>query len=238
MLTGKTNLVNELLRKRDKAVQEEQLLDEVRAILNADEQARDNIRERLGDKGDENNAFIFDLLETNRIFHISHIRAICVDYRLRFLSSSLFKGDIPKEAVSEIKRLEKAHNTALTGFKIMAPSTQFHLMNYDDPLLFAPLGNDYFYLIHKWGNDMSALRKLLVRPFRDLGSLVVFLTAISLLLTLALSGKSVKGISQGVFLLLSFLFIFKSVCGIVIYYCFWRGKNVNIAIWDSEYYNK
>ncbi|WP_395062778.1 hypothetical protein [Flavobacterium sp.] len=37
----------------------------------------------------------------------------------------------------------------------MAPSKAFNLKKYDDPLLFAPIGNDYYYLIHKWGNDLA-----------------------------------------------------------------------------------
>ena len=41
----------------------------------------------------------------------------------------------------------------------MAPSKLFELENYDDPLLFASLGDGYYYLIHKWGNDLSFLEK-------------------------------------------------------------------------------
>ncbi|OYQ43494.1 hypothetical protein CHU92_03370 [Flavobacterium cyanobacteriorum] len=240
MLPEKTNLVDELLKKRRKTIREEELLAAVKAILTADEEHREAIRQRIGENnGDEGfNKFNFDLLETDRIFHISQIKATCIDYRLRFLDSSLFKSYVPDEAVSRIKSLEKAHDTVLSGFKIMAPSKQFHLKNYDDPLLFAPIGNDYYYLIYKWGNDLSPFRKLLVRPFRDFGSLLVFLVAVSVLLTLAVSGKSVHGVAQDTFLLLMFLFIFKSVCGVALYYCFWKGKNFNTAIWDSEYYNR
>ena len=45
--------------------------------------------------------------------------------------------------------------------KMMAPSKLFELENYDDPLMFVNLGNNYYYLIHKWGNDMSFFRKIL-----------------------------------------------------------------------------
>ena len=36
----------------------------------------------------------------------------------------------------------------------MAPSALFRLEKTDDPLLFVPLGNNYYYLVHKWGNDL------------------------------------------------------------------------------------
>jgi hypothetical protein len=240
MLLKRKNLVDELLRKRKREESEDALLKAVKAILLADEEQRKAIKQRLAD-GENNvacNAFNFELLETNRIFHISQIKAVCIDYRLRFLDSKLFKSYVPEDAISQIRHLEKSHNTTLSGFKIMAPSKQFHLKNYDDPLLFAAIGNNYYYLVHKWGNDLNPYRKLLVRPLRDLGSFIVLLLAVTALITAAVSDIEVKGVAKDTFLLLMFLFIFKSVCGVALYYCFWKGKNFNAAIWDSEYYNR
>ena len=55
------------------------------------------------------NKFDFDKLESNNIVHVSHIRNICVDYRLRFLDLNRFKGTIPDEAHDKINSLEKLH---------------------------------------------------------------------------------------------------------------------------------
>jgi Trk-type K+ transport system membrane component len=44
-------------------------------------------------------------------------------------------------------------------------------------------------------------------------------------------------VSPDIFRILSFLFVFKSLAGIALYYCFWQGKNFNEAIWNSKYYN-
>ena len=96
------------------------------------------------------NQFDFDQLETNRIFHRDAIKKICIDYRLRFLNLSYFKSDVPVEAIERIKALEKSHKTEVKHMKIVAPSKLFRLKNADDPLLFVPIGNDYYYLIHKW----------------------------------------------------------------------------------------
>ena len=239
MLLEKKNLVNELLKERAKSAAEEALLDEVRHLLGRDEEHRDAIRQKLEQKDAvaENN-FEFSLLETDRIFHLSHIQKICIDYRLRFLDSHLFKGTVPEEAVSKIKQLEKEHDTQLSGFKIAAPSKLFHLKNYDDPLLFAPIGNDYYYLVHKWGNDISAWRKWLVLPVKNFGNFLVLLVAVSILFSLFALKFLFTGTHTDQFLLVTFLFTFKSFCGIALYYCFWKGKNFNNAIWDSEYYNK
>ena len=55
----------------------------------------------------------------------------------------------------------------------MAPSVLFRLEKKDDPLLFVPLGNEYYYLIHKWGNDLHPFRKALMWPFKNIWNLLL-----------------------------------------------------------------
>ena len=93
------------------------------------------------------NQFDFDQLETKRIFHRDTIKKTCIDYRLRFLDLDYFKGDVPVEAIESIQALEKAHKTELQNMKIVAPSKLFKLKNTDDPLLFVPIGNEYYYCL-------------------------------------------------------------------------------------------
>ena len=95
------------------------------------------------------NKFNFDLLVSEKIYHLDHIKKVCIDYRLRFLDIKYFKNTLPKQALEEIKRLEQNHKTTLGEFKIMAPSILFRLKKTDDPLLFVPIGNNYFYLVHR-----------------------------------------------------------------------------------------
>lgn len=239
MLFEKKNLLTELLRERRRMLNEQAIMQEVNEILARDEEKRTAIRKRLDDEGTDGlNKFKINLLESSRIFHINQIKKICIDYRLRFLNSNLFKGYIPDEAVSNIKALEREHAITLNGFMIMAPSKQFHLQNYDDPLLFAPIGDGYYYLVHQWGNDLNAFRKIMVRPLRSFGSLLLFLAIASILFTLLITKLFFTGTNTGQFIILAFLFTFKGFCGIALYYCFWKGKNFNTAIWNSEFYNK
>ena len=159
MLIERRNLETELQNYRSKETNENDFLAEVKAFLAKDDDFRDTIKDKIkGISSTNQNNFNFDLLETDKIYHVQQIKDICIDYRLRFLDSSFFKNDIPEEAISKIKNFEKNHNTTLDGFKIMAPSKLFQLKNYDDPLLFAPIGNDYYYLIHKWGNDINPFK--------------------------------------------------------------------------------
>ena len=238
MVFEKVNLQKKLLVERNKFVSENDLLLEIKALFDRDENDRNIIKSKLkSESSTKQNDFDFDLLETDNIFHLQQIKNICVDYRLRFLDSSLFKNEIPEEAISKIKNLETTHNSDLGGFKIMAPSKLFHLKNYDDPLLFVPIGNDYFYLIHKWGGELNPFRKLAVRPFRNLSSFFALLLVISMLVAFITPYDILGRVSPDIFRILSFLFVFKSLAGIALYYCFWQGKNFNEAIWNSKYYN-
>ena len=183
------------------------------------------------------NKFEFDLLDTSRIYHLDQIRDICIDYRLRFLDLSYFRPKLPEEATLAIAELEGAHNTRLEGMKILAPSRLFKLEDKDDPLLFVPMGNNYFYLIHKWGNDLHPLRRLLVWPFKNIANLTLCVLLFSYLLTLLVpDGLFSKNNSAAEFWII-FFFMFKSVAAIVIYYGFAMGKNFNPAIWNSKYFN-
>ena len=183
------------------------------------------------------NQFDFDLLVPHKIFHVDQIRKVCIDYRLRFLNTKYFKGKLPYEAISKIKALEKSHKTELKGFKIIAPSKLFKLENADDPLLFAPVGNDYYYLVHKWGNDLNPFRRILMWPYKSFGNLIFTTLVVSLFATGlvpdGLFSNKMTSSQTGMI----FFFMFKSIAAIVLYYGFAAGKNFNTAIWDSKYFN-
>ena len=237
MLENKLNLEKELLSERSKFKSEEAILEEIKVIFSENEKARTQIVEHLKKKSKtKTNQLQFDLMETDKIFHIQQIRTVCIDYRLRFLDSHLFKNSIPDEAVSKIRMIEKNHDTTLEGFKIMAPSKAFHLLNYDDPLLFVPIGNNYYYLVHQWGKEINFSRKLLVLPIKNLWNFILTSIVVSLLITLAIPENN---LSKSVPLapLIIFLFVFKSIIGIFLYYFFMLGKNFNSEIWKRKYYN-
>lgn len=238
MIFKGTDIEDKLQRIRGKQKEESQILAEVREILRNDALKEEKISKELASKNKSNsNDFVFDLLDTDKIFHIDQIKEICIDYRLRFLDSSYFKGKIPQSAISKIKELEKSHNIELKGYKIMAPSKLFKLEDKDDPLLFAPIGNDYFYLVHKWGNDLHPFRKLLAWPFKNIVNLTLLVVLISYLVTLMVpDGLFSKNNSTAEFWII-FFFMFKCMASVVIFYGFALGKNFNPAIWNSKYFN-
>ena len=181
------------------------------------------------------NNFDLSKLSKNRIYHIDHIKKVSIDYRLRFLDIKYFKNKLPIEALKQIKKLEKEHKTKLSEFKIMAPSVLFRLEKKDDPLLFVPLGNEYYYLIHKWGNDLHPFRKALMWPFKNIWNLLLAVLALSWVFTeltpLSLFTKNQNDSSYWMLL----FFMFKAIASIVLYFGFALGKNFNPAIWDNRY---
>ena len=177
-------------------------------------------------------------LNSDNLFHVNQIRKICIDYRLRFLDVKLFKGKIPNEALKKLDQFKNNHPNLNFELRIMAPSKLFELENYDDPLLFASLGDGYYYLIHKWGNDLSFFRKLSVWPFKNLVNILIFISIISLLITAMVPGNIFYYENNpGAEFFITFLFILKSVIAIFIYYGFSLGKNFNEFIWNRKYFN-
>jgi len=237
-MIARTNVEDRLKKHRSREISESDLLAEIKNIFDQNDRKDASIISQLQSSSErDHNALDLDLLDTDRIFHVSHIKAICIDYRLRFLDSKLFKGSIPYEAAIKIKELEKEHKTVIEGFKIMAPSKLFKLENADDPLLFAPIGNGYYYLIHKWGNDLSPYRKLAVLPFKSFENLMILTALVSFFASFLVPKGLLSIETSGVQFLLTFLFMFKSVAAVVLYYSFAAGKNFNSVIWDSKYSN-
>lgn len=166
-------------------------------------------------------------METDRVFHLSQIKKICIDYRLRFLDTKFFKGDYPYEVMSKINKLESEHNIKLEGFKIVAPSKLFVLKKADDPLLFVPISNGYYYLIHKWGRDLYPLRKHLMWPFKNISNLAITIVAFSFLFSLFSENFVFNNKSNITYFLILFLFVFKSFVGVILFYGVASGKNFN-----------
>jgi hypothetical protein len=230
----KVNLFEELLSERNKEISSDELKSIVKKIWSNHDSKKDQIRISLNKKNDyKNNQLKFDKMESKNIFHKDTIKKICVRYRLRFLDSNLFKGEYPKNITRIITDLESKHDTSLSNFKIMAPSKLFKIKSPDDPILFVPIGNDYFYLVHKWGKEFNKVRKLMVLPFKNIDNLTIFSILVSIFF--ALAGKLVMPslTSSEVFIL--FLFLVKGFIFIFFYMFFLTRRNFSESNWNSKF---
>lgn len=238
MKLRRTNIPEQLYKFRNKRIAEAALMDEVQRIFDIESLKDEKILDALQKNcEDESNSFYFDLLLTDKIYHISDIEKICIDYRLRFLSTSYFKGQLPYETITKIKQLEEEHKTILKGYKIMAPAKFFRLKNADDPLLFAPIGNQYYYLIHSWGNDLHPLRRLMMWPFKHLENFIVLLLLLSLILTALIPNGMFSPQRTTTQTFLIYLFMVKWVAGMAIFFGVKKGFNFSSSNWNSKYFN-
>ena len=230
----KLNIHQELLKERAKNTDSNQLSEVLKKIWVESDLKSTNIKDTLNSKNDNSyNSLDFDKMDSNKIFHEKTIEKICVDYRLRFLDTNYFKGEYPDDLNRIVLNIENEHNTILKNFKIIAPSKLFKLRSPDDPLLFVPIGNGYYYLIHKWGNEMKKLRKLLVLPFKNLNNLLIFSIIFSALFTAG--GKMIFNTMTDAEVFTLFLFAVKSFVFIFFYLFFLVGKNFNQTIWNSRF---
>ena len=230
--------IEQQLKKQQVIPTQEQLLEFVTTIWDKEHRKDSRLLERLRNKTAHqiaNNHFKIQELTKENIYHISDIKKICIDYRLRFLPSYYFKGDIPFEAISKIKTLEKTHQTAFYNFKIMAPSKLFRLKKADDPLLFIPINDDYYYLVHQWGNDLHPLRKAWAWCFKSFENLIFVCFIVSILLTLLIpEGLFSPAHNPSIGFVLEILFMFKAVVAVTLYYGFAKNKNFNTVIWNNK----
>jgi len=168
------NLEKSLIEENKKLVMPEELLfineyDKFAPLVENDTLSRVGLNRALKKGQDIKNKMNQNLEETkvfaqDRVFHISQIEGVCKKYRLRFLPTQKYKGVIDKDLANRILTFEIAYNLKCNehNTKIIAPMESFKLEKKPkDPLMFYEINNEYFYLIHKWGNDLHLSRAIL-----------------------------------------------------------------------------
>jgi hypothetical protein len=242
MIMSGVDLEKALIRekKKEEAKSPDLVLEAFKNLLAADDRRDENILETIfqGGTAISNQVHLKDL-DPENIFTTAQIKKLCTQYRLRFLDTKYFKGEIPYEAISKIKSLQRDNKVDLGGYKMIAPAPMFNLKNKDrDPLLMLPLGNDRFYLVHKWGNDLHPLRALMVYPFRSFKTLLSTIAGLSAFIVVLIPDSVMMGPydshSFGLRMIF-FFYLFLSFSGLTALYGFSRIKNFNSELWNSRY---
>lgn len=175
-----------------------------------------------------------------RVFDLESIRLTCIKYRLRFLEGAYFKGDIPGQAVHAIRSLEARSRGPITSYMVMAPSQRFKLCDSEvDPLLFVPIGNDRYYLVHKWGGDFAPWRQVAYWPVRGPLQLITMVLVLSALLT-ALVPTAVIGAGPDFFSaqrLLLLVYTSMVFSGFTAFGWFAFFGQFSAQAWNSRYFN-
>lgn len=174
------------LEKAQQELEQNRLIREVETWLSFESVAESDIAHRIQNERDgDMAALVVSLLDQNKIFDLQTIEAICTRFRLRFLESTMFKGDIPAEAIRRVKRMEAATGLRFERFRIIAPAERFHLKDSTkDPILMLELPNNRYYFIYQWGSDMKWYQHFLKYPFRHMGTLAITSITLGLLISL------------------------------------------------------
>lgn len=239
----KVNLKEALIKKRDVTRDSEQnaTLSEFKRLFEAEWENERRVLSTL--KKGAVSSFLPspEHLSEDRIFTSENIKNLCIDYRLRFLSTKQFKGEIPRHALQSIKETESKTGQNLDSFMIVAPSKLFKLEDVNtDPLLFAPLSDGRFYLIDKWGNDMAWYRKLISWPVRTPMTLFITVLALSAILAAALPGQMLTNGTGEYFSfmrLIAFGWNVIFLLGIVSYFWFASHAKFSAHAWNSKHFN-
>jgi hypothetical protein len=176
------------------------------------------------------------------IYSINAIEQVAVKFRLRFLESHYFKGEIPYEALMRVKEIQKKHNIELKNFFILAPAQHFKLGDCnDDPLLFIPLADGNFHLVHQWGNDMSWYKKHLYFPLRNFAALAISLVVLSAVLSLLMPTAALSANESATFFnagrLVFFLWINLLMAAGLSYFWFAFNFSFSKDNWRSNFFN-
>jgi hypothetical protein len=173
MVDSGTERLEALLKGQD------ELAREAYAIIEGEQRKDDALRARVLSSLSHGVNHIRDM-EPYRLYHVEDIRKTCVKYRLRFLPTGRFKGAVPDTAIYALRRLASRAEAPLAGFRIMAPGKQFSLCDCDaDPLLFVPVGDDRYYLVHRWGADLSPWRAIWGWPMRGWRELAIMVVVVA-----------------------------------------------------------
>jgi hypothetical protein len=239
MIFSPVNIEKALIKERNKNnTSADKLMEEVSELLNQSAERDNDIFSRLNNCETSKKTKL-TLVDSTNIFSLNEIKTVCENYRLRFLDSGHFKGEIPYEAIIAIKNFENKYQVKIESFKIIAPAGMFKLEDiHQDPLLFASIGNDKYYLIHKWGNDLAWYRKLISYPLRNIYSFFYSLFIMSAILSF-LVPESWLNMPMGSLTLRLWLTVhlFIGFSGFLIFIGSTMQKNFSSNVWDSKFFN-
>jgi len=237
------DFLDELRRERgDKALH--YTVVDVYEIFNRELHCENDIAARLNSKptSHQKNSAKTQVLEHPDTYALEEIESLCTKYRLRFLPSHLFKGNIPVEAIQQIKHIEKTEQIRFEQFYIAAPAERFALKDSTkDPLLFAQTTNGNFLFIHQWGQELPSWKRWALYPFRSFQTLVTSVILLGVVITV-LTPSSWLGANTQMSLPLLFLLkgmTFFTISGFLFFatltFGILTGKDFSNDVWNDQY---
>lgn len=234
---GEINIIQEMEIAQTE-LEQAAILNEARSILNAEHKVEQHISRRItsAEKSHTSRSKLPRIIEPSKVFSAQVVERICTKYRLRFLDSELFKGEIPAEAVREVKRIEYLGGFSFSRFKIMAPEERFMLKDSTkDPILLAQLPNGKYYFIFQWGEDLKWHQALLKYPFRHMGTLGLTASSIGLIVATVVPAQFQASYAEFFYRFFMFSLTTCLVMTLTIITAIIYAKDFSENIWNSKF---
>ena len=239
---GNIDIKEEL--KKTQYSREKSIIDIFNNQLDSDYNQEKNIIKNISNCNTKSSYADLHDYNSEDLYELENIKQIAIKFRLRFLPTKYFKNEIPQEAIFKIKSLEKLNNTTIKQYYILSPSQNFDLEDVNkDPLLFVPLKNGKFLLIHKWGTDLRWYKKITALPLRSIESILIFIGIIALVIAtitptwLILNGAEVDMGYFGYHRIAWFIYSFILLCSLTTFICFSQSIYPSEYQWDKKTYN-
>lgn len=211
------NLQDELVRTDDKRQQifSRQLsLSNIRELLKREGELEKEVLQRMGlsqnEISQEQSNWIqqCQLNQTycGEVYHIDDIRKICMEYNMRMLPSSLYRGPVDPMFGAKVKRFQQERQLSKEevedNFFIVAPAKAFDLEQRQrpvvdiDPLLLYKVNDNFYKLVHQWGSDLNLLRFVWSWRRRNLLQMTLHWTIMAFMFTMVLLGLFVDSLAN------------------------------------------
>ena len=138
------------------------------------------------------------------VYHVSDIRQVCIDYRMRMLPSHRYHGPIDPEFGPKLNRFRQTQNLTEADlerdFFIVAPAETFDLEKRQrplvDPVLLYRIDDEHYKLVHQWGGELHPLRYLCAWRHRSLTNMTLYWTLFTFVLTMTLFGLLAESLTN------------------------------------------
>ena len=226
------------VRRRTRSAQEE-LVSEANRILRNDLYSEKKVLEHLVAYEKRIETLDEEDIDSAQVFTPEEIRAICIRQRLRFLDSVEYKPEMPYEAVTRIRELERVYQKHLKHFKVMAFPAAFRKPGDNHvALLFSRTNHGNYFLIHRWGHKPHWTRWMKYWPLRRFETLLATVFSFTLLVTLVLPTSLITLDSHATYWsgyrAAAFMHLFIFNAGITAYLTFAFSRNFSSSVWNRK----
>lgn len=213
------NLQDELIRsdrRRQRVLGQKFSISDLKEVLQKDVQAEEASRISMGLASNqllaEQQSWLKQIQLNEHyqggIFCLDDVRQLCMDYSMRMLPAHLYRGPLDPMFGPKVKNFQRQHKLSdeevEENFYIVAPPEAFELEKRQrpvldlDPVLLYKVNDNFYKLVHQWGNDLNVLRYVSSWKRRDLWNMTLHWFLMTFMVTMLLLGFFVDSLGNAV----------------------------------------